>query len=183
MRPSRSGSPESAAPTPSHPKPPAGHRTGPTDGDTASSEDKDDRAMREATQQLRRRKPKRELGPSEPIWYLRGLPYSNYRQSRHWRRRSKAFREEIACDTCGLCGLSPRSEEALGADWIQFAVHHVSYKRLGYERDTDLILLCPPCHNLVHYPDSAGARHWREYNAHLPDLAERARELVPPELA
>lgn len=133
-----------------------------------------------------RERKKPDLGPSEPVWYLRGLPYSGYRQTRHWRRRSSAFREEVAHE-CGLCGLSEwtaGSHEGAIADWVRFHVHHVSYKRLGYERDEDLILLCPPCHNLIHYPNSAAAQHWLRYNElHHPELAQRAHELSPPEFA
>lgn len=78
------------------------------------------------------------------------------------------------------------SREGDGADWLRFHVHHVSYKRLGYERDDDLILLCPPCHNLIHYPDSAAAHHWLLYHGEGiadAELAERALALTPPEFA
>lgn len=123
-------------------------------------------------------KPKPPL-PPEPVWYLRSLSHVHYRQSRHWLQRSKAYRESVP-EACELCGITRTEED----DWVKFHVHHLTYKHVGYELDTDLMLLCAPCHNLVHYPDSHAARHWLEVrNFAEPDLATKAAELLPEELA
>jgi len=123
------------------------------------------------------RTPKEEL-PAEPVWYLRSLAYSAYRQTRHWTRRSRAFRD-AADSICVLCGLS----EEISGDWLRFHVHHLTYEHLGYEKDSDLVLLCAPCHHLVHYPDSLQAQHWLEVRAfEAPDLYERAAAMRPEAL-
>jgi hypothetical protein len=133
--------------------------------------------MREATRTRNGRKratPPAET-PSESVWYLRAVSYTEYRQSIRWRRRREEFRAETA-DVCGLCGLDDS-----GTDFtVRFHVHHITYERLGYELDSDLILLCAPCHNLIHYPQSPGAQHWVRFHSDtIPDLAGRAAELDP----
>lgn len=120
-------------------------------------------------------------GPTEPIWYLRSIAHSAYLQTHHWRRRRSVFLDSFTDKSCGLCGLAERDETRELP--IKFHVHHVSYARLGYELDDDLILLCAPCHNLVHFPDSRAARHWLMVCANDDGaIEERARELIPPEL-
>ncbi len=44
-----------------------------------------------------------------------------------------------------------------------FDVHHLTYEHLGDEPDEDLILVCAPCHNAIHYPDSAAGQWWIHY--------------------
>lgn len=130
-----------------------------------------------------RAKPLPEGAPTEPIWYLRSLPYGEYRQSRWWRTRRDRYVADLVArwglKHCELCRLEHVNVEDIE---VRFNVHHMTYEHLGYERDEDLILLCSPCHNLVHYPDSEAARHWIAYHqadVENWDLVERAEELHP----
>lgn len=99
-------------------------------------------------------------GSLELVGYLRSIPYSEYRQSRWWRERREAFR--ATHDFCWLCTFSKTAARSGEPIDLRFHVHHLSYERLGEEQDDDLVLLCSRCHNLVHYPESAAARFWRE---------------------
>lgn len=69
---------------------------------------------------------------------LRALPYADYLQTPTWRRRRDA-RLRVAGWRCERCA---RRDE--------LQVHHVSYDRLGCERDADLEVVCRPCHEGVH---------------------------------
>lgn len=69
---------------------------------------------------------------------LRRLPYAEYLQTAHWQRvRTLAL--EQAGHTCDLCGRDDRLE-----------VHHRTYERVGFERQSDLIVLCHDCHRDFH---------------------------------
>lgn len=130
---------------------------------------------------VRQKSPRGALAekPTESIWYLRSISYGDYRQTVHWRKRRDAYRAILPWNECALCGLDEREHEFR----IVFHVHHLSYARLGYELDSDLVLLCSACHNLVHRPQSAAAQHWLEVRAYEnPDLEEKARQFLPPEL-
>jgi phage terminase large subunit GpA-like protein len=50
----------------------------------------------------------------------------------HERRRERAARTNGTCERCGAGGI--------------LQLHHLTYERLGRERDSDLELLCPTCH-------------------------------------
>ena len=64
--------------------------------------------------------------------------YTNYMRSITWRiKRQMAF--AYYGKTCVLCGATSRLQ-----------VHHRTYKRLGHERLTDLIVLCGTCHKRHH---------------------------------
>ena len=134
---------------------------------------------------------------SEPLWYLKGLPYDQYRQTNHWRLRRDAylstFDDEIRqCQNCGLavideviveetryvdpstgqeCNGRKKGAVKQGRRIREqrppaFHVHHLTYERLGEEWDEDLQLLCAPCHNLEHFPDSHAAVWWRKQIAY-----------------
>ena len=118
----------------------------------------------------------------EPIWWLRALPYSDYRATNHWRSRRERFIESVVamdgCKRCSVCGLA---DDDFGFR-ISFHVHHRTYEHLGYEPDTDLALLCAPCHNVVHRPDSHAAQHWIAYwRIEDIDVASVAQEFRPQE--
>lgn len=62
--------------------------------------------------------------------------YSRYIQSETWRNRRREYlKNHPNCEVCGYF-----SEE----------VHHLSYERLGRERDEDLQALCKSCHEDKH---------------------------------
>lgn len=61
-----------------------------------------------------------------------------YLRSKHWLSKRKAF----------LARYGRKCMECASSDHIQ--VHHVTYERLGRERDVDLRVLCRDCHKRVH---------------------------------
>lgn len=74
----------------------------------------------------------------QAILALRRLPYGEYLRTAHWQRvRTLAL--EQAGHACDLCGHTDRLE-----------VHHRTYERLGFERQSDLIVLCHDCHRDHH---------------------------------
>lgn len=78
--------------------------------------------------------------------------YEVYLQSKEWESRKKEYYSRHGCK-CDICG---------SGSHIQ--LHHLNYKRLGYENDSDLIGLCTECHMLLHaYKD--------QYLSRIGDLA------------
>lgn len=69
---------------------------------------------------------------------LRAMPYSEYLQTPHWQGVKNAALQR-ADHHCQLCG---------GEDHLQ--VHHNNYERRGYERNSDVIVLCSSCHRRFH---------------------------------
>ncbi len=63
--------------------------------------------------------------------------YESYMASVEWKqRRQRAI--ELAgycCERCGATAWDKRLE-----------VHHLTYERMGHEKDADLMALCPECH-------------------------------------
>jgi hypothetical protein len=127
----------------------------------------------------------------EPVWYLRGLPYYDYLQTDHWdlfKESYLRYRFGDATVNCERCGL-----KFIGQDWFtvhvseedaeagntyvegepprprqpRFNLHHLSYERLGQETFEDVILLCSPCHNVEHHPESHAAQYWVKHLSHL----------------
>jgi 5-methylcytosine-specific restriction endonuclease McrA len=93
------------------------------------------------------------------------VPYSRvyvrYLASKTWAaRRARYFRtHEKMCRACGARS-GPRRAIHL---------HHLTYERLGKERNADLLPLCKTCHLAVH--------DFHRANRHRYDLA-KATELV-----
>ena len=65
----------------------------------------------------------------------------DYLKSEHWRRMRKHIYEKYK-GKCKKCGRAFSSEH--------MNVHHLTYKRIGNEKDSDLTLLCETCHQLLH---------------------------------
>jgi len=84
------------------------------------------------------------------------IDYDEYLMSAEWQvlRRRIMARDGFSCRICG-------KEEKL-------AVHHLTYDRLGREKDEDLITLCggdDGCHRAIHYDDNGKRRKgWKKYN-------------------
>ncbi|MDP9439280.1 MAG: HNH endonuclease [Actinomycetota bacterium] len=76
---------------------------------------------------------------------LRALPYKEYLQTPHWKRR-RQDKVRVAGYRCQLCNR--------GA--VTLNVHHRTYERLGEEHDGDLTVLCSDCHNTFHEHRSLG---------------------------
>ena len=65
----------------------------------------------------------------------------NYLSSNHWKNMRKVIYDKYKgkCTKCHK-SFSPN----------KMHVHHLTYKRIGNEKESDLILLCEKCHSLVH---------------------------------
>ena len=65
--------------------------------------------------------------------------YTDYLLTQHWRELRRIIYEERGhkCQQCKK-------------EIIEYNLHHVTYKRIGYERKYDLKLLCYDCHEKVH---------------------------------
>jgi len=79
---------------------------------------------------------------------IRGT-YDEYVSSPYWRRVVRPRILRRAAGRCELCHGDYNTE-----------VHHLTYERLGHERDEDLMALCAGCHATVH-------EYWREPSSHL----------------
>lgn len=66
------------------------------------------------------------------------LPYEEYLKCDHWQTMRR-LALEAAENRCILCD-SPDN----------LAVHHRTYLRRGYEKLSDLVVLCGECHERVH---------------------------------
>lgn len=65
--------------------------------------------------------------------------YTEYLQSPEWQRRADRCKER-ANYTCQDCG----------AKDVVLQAHHLTYKRVGNESDSDLVCLCEGCHKERH---------------------------------
>lgn len=74
-------------------------------------------------------------GAEEP---LETMPYARYLKTQHWQavRQAALERAEHRCQVCN-------TDEKLH-------VHHRTYENRGAERDSDVIVLCKPCHERFH---------------------------------
>lgn len=67
--------------------------------------------------------------------------YSDYLNSNHW----KSLRQNILSqrnNTCEQC------RTRLTPYWLH--LHHLTYDRVGREHNSDLLLVCKPCHEKIH---------------------------------
>lgn len=91
---------------------------------------------------------------------LHSQGYDSYRQylrSEHWADVRRRFWASNLPKTCGGCGAGRGLH-----------LHHRTYKRIGAEWLTDLILVCADCHNAVHdFENRTGAHPWRATNKTL----------------
>lgn len=98
--------------------------------------------------------------------YISKEEYLNYLQSQEWKDRADK-RREIDKWTCQLCGEKSENLE----------IHHLNYFNIKNEDPyTDLIALCPRCHEAIHWmmcritsPD--GRKGWSD----LPYAARKRR--------
>lgn len=81
---------------------------------------------------------------------LMAMPYREYLRSEHWQtqRRRALYRAGFQCKAC-------ESTRELN-------VHHLSYDRRGREQESDLIVLCLPCHRMVHQMLERQPPGWRD---------------------
>lgn len=68
----------------------------------------------------------------------RRAAYAEYLQSQHWL----LFRRRVRKSHCFCCGKQVAPNGC--------AVHHITYERLGAERDSDVVTVCHFCHEQIH---------------------------------
>lgn len=79
------------------------------------------------------------LAKNKRVKELQAMPYAEYLKTDEWQ---KTRRRALA--SSGLkCQLCSATDKPLN-------VHHNTYERLGYERPSDVICLCEPCHSKHH---------------------------------
>jgi len=84
----------------------------------------------------------------------RATGYEDYLKTEHWRQ----LRERIYQERNGICERCGRELDGV------FEVHHKSYKSVGHEADTSLMLVCPECHRGIHAEMKAKAAETRVAN-------------------
>lgn len=108
------------------------------------------------------------------------MSYEEYLKSKQWRQKKL---NRLAFDnwSCGFCHKPIR-------DGDRYETHHVKYNRLGHENiETDIISLCPTCHQDFHnswdktkYWEQTPLSHWKEYS--LKDTAQLCAENIENDL-
>lgn len=86
----------------------------------------------------------RHLNSRQMFWYRLKVmgyqSYSEYLSSAHWLDfRSRFYRSKVYKGCCWACGKTGKTQ-----------LHHLTYKRLGHERISDVVALCDYCHSLSH---------------------------------
>lgn len=77
--------------------------------------------------------------PGSPRYLGSREDYYAYIQSNKWKR-TKAKRIKTDGCRCAVCGKHN----------VALHVHHLSYGRFGNENESDIITLCPDCHESIH---------------------------------
>jgi 5-methylcytosine-specific restriction endonuclease McrA len=70
-------------------------------------------------------------------WGHQREEYQKYIRSKEWKQRASRMRKLAGyrCQRCGKKG-------------VPLDVHHLTYERFGNERDSDLLVVCRPCHRI-----------------------------------
>lgn len=73
--------------------------------------------------------------------YARSINYHEYIQSDAWKARAEEAKNRAGfrCQLCSVSGFL-----------LPLNAHHNNYKRLGNELDSDITVLCQPCHEKIH---------------------------------
>ena len=110
------------------------------------------------------------------------IEYKAYINGEEWAAKRRDFLASgLATHECQACG-QPRE--------IGFHVHHRTYKRLGNEHLTDLVLLCPDCHRDLHRahkwgtPLSHHTKKWirRKRGVHRPAHTKAKTKVKQPQV-
>lgn len=94
---------------------------------------------REKQQQRQQEARLRETEHEQRKRALRAMPYKEYLQTPHWKRKRQE-KLRIASHRCQVCNSGSTTLD----------VHHRTYERRGDELDEDLIVLCRTCHDIFH---------------------------------
>ncbi|HMF21459.1 MAG TPA: HNH endonuclease signature motif containing protein [Pseudolabrys sp.] len=89
--------------------------------------------------------------------------YNWYLGSAFWRERREHILKR-ANYTCEKCGKRPAAE-----------VHHLTYIRIYQELPSDLVALCKPCHNEIHWRQPANDNQI-QFSFDFPDEPEEEDE-------
>jgi len=75
-----------------------------------------------------------------------------YEQSDWWKAKSKELLEkkDAVCAICGRQRWRYLKTKKIYKRALRFAVHHVSYKNVPHENESDFLVLCNCCHTLCH---------------------------------
>lgn len=76
--------------------------------------------------------------------------YREYINSADWKFRADQFKaaKNHKCEECGMS--SDDYWAGISRHQIELHVHHKHYRTLGREKQTDVRVLCRPCHRLEH---------------------------------
>ena len=74
-------------------------------------------------------------------WRKEFIDYQDYLNNWLWEER-KAFLLKNSGYRCELCGSGKN-----------LTVHHITYDRIGAEKDSDLLVVCRNCHRQIHETD------------------------------
>jgi hypothetical protein len=112
--------------------------------------------------------PKSQRKHRNDVSFGHDVDYKSYLASKKWfDRRDKYFKTHAK--RCRAC-----------ASKAKIHLHHMTYERLGSERDTDLIALCEVCHTNVHklHKNSTKSLRWvtQQYVAGARGVGEQARK-------
>jgi 5-methylcytosine-specific restriction endonuclease McrA len=80
--------------------------------------------------------------------YLRAhkMSYQDYLHPEHWQDvRARFWASKLHNGGCAVCNTR-----------VNLQVHHRSYRRVGHEKLSDLVLLCGDCHKLTHQCERNG---------------------------
>lgn len=100
----------------------------------------------------KKKKKKKKVVKTRSLKELRTMSYEKYLNTGHWRRRRLEYYKTHK-KICFCCGCK------------SYALHHISYKNRGNEKDEDLTPLCEKHHNKIH-DDLIGEEGVTLENAH-----------------
>jgi 5-methylcytosine-specific restriction endonuclease McrA len=98
--------------------------------------------------------------------------YEKYVKLDCWSlRRGEYLKRHCYCEMCGQSN-------------VTLQVHHLTYERLGREKDDDLVAVCVPCHRTFHKLPQGTPKTWMlQHREHMPDGEKKDLILkwLPPE--
>lgn len=89
--------------------------------------------------------------------------YNDYLQTKHWKQLSNKILERDKC--CQRCGCEN-----------DLVVHHKSYKNLGHEPMSQLIVYCNRCHLIIHKGMKSLKDEKRDLNRYILSLTREQKK-------
>lgn len=75
------------------------------------------------------------------------VDYAEYINSLEWKEKAKTTKRRAGY-RCEMCGAQFKKDKSGGCK--ELFAHHLTYERLGHERDGDLQALCKQCSDTIH---------------------------------